>query len=165
MNRSALALLGVLTLVAPVLASTQSLGTFRWQLQPCCNVVTVAVTQVGGIYRLEGTDDRCGGGRDLAAAQGLAFPNPDGTIGFGMTIVAAPGGRPVHVDAEIAVATASGTWRDSVGSMGAFAFTPGSPTATAASCWARTPWLSPARSARSSSPIARRRPSSSRSLQ
>jgi Chaperone of endosialidase/Head domain of trimeric autotransporter adhesin len=103
-------------------AGAQSLGTFRWQLQPYCNVVTVDVTQAGGTYRLEGTDDQCGGGRALASVQGLAFPNPDGTIGVGMTIVTAPGGVPVHVDAEISVATVSGTWRDSAGATGTFAF-------------------------------------------
>jgi hypothetical protein len=98
------------------------LGTFRWQLQPYCNIVTVAVTQTGSTYRLEGTDDQCGAGRDQASVLGTAFPNPDGTIGFGMTIVTAPGGTPVHVDAEISTATASGTWRDSAGGTGTFAF-------------------------------------------
>ncbi len=28
----------------------QPLGTFRWQLQPFCNIVTVAVTQNGAVY-------------------------------------------------------------------------------------------------------------------
>ena len=49
---------------------------------------------------------------------GMAFPNPDGTIGFGLTIVVAPGGAAVHIDAEIALATLSGTWRDSAGATG-----------------------------------------------
>ena len=31
-------------------AEAQSLGTFRWQLQPFCNVVTVNVTQQGAVY-------------------------------------------------------------------------------------------------------------------
>jgi Chaperone of endosialidase/Head domain of trimeric autotransporter adhesin len=109
-------------------AGAQSLGTFRWQLQPYCNLVTVTITQNGGLYRLEGTDDQCGAGRDQAAIVGMAFPNPDGTIGFGLTIVTAPGGVPVHVDAEITVAALSGTWRDSAGGTGTFAFAPGGPT-------------------------------------
>ena len=107
----------------------QTLGSFRWQLQPYCNVVTVTITQVAGVYRLEGTDDQCGGGRDLAAVQGLAFPNPDGTIGFGLTIVTSPGGAPVHVDATIALASLGGSWRDSNGATGSFVFTPGGATA------------------------------------
>ena len=85
----------------------------------------MTITQTGGVYRLEGTDNQCGGGRDQAAVQGLAFPNSDGTIGFGLTIVTAPGGAPVHVDAEIALATLSGTWRDSANGTGTFAFTSG----------------------------------------
>ena len=101
----------------------QPLGTFRWQLQPFCNVVTVAITQNGAVYRLEGTDDQCGNGADAASVTGTAFPNADGSIGFGLNIVTAPGGRPVHVDAEITVGTFSGTWRDSAGASGTFSFT------------------------------------------
>lgn len=122
--------LAVSLLVAlPPLVSAQTLGTFRWQMRPHCNVLTVTVTQTGGVYRVEGTDDQCGGGRDHASVQGLAFPNPDGTIGFGLTIVTAPGGQPVHVDAEISLAGLSGTWRTASGSTGPFSFTPGAPTA------------------------------------
>jgi hypothetical protein len=106
-------------------ADAQPLGTFRWQLQPFCNVVTMAVTQNGAVYRLEGSDDQCGGGADKASVTGTAFPNADGTIGFGLNIVTAPGGRPLHVDAEINLGTFSGTWRDSAGATGTFAFTPG----------------------------------------
>ena len=106
-------------------ANAQPLGTFRWQLQPFCNVITVAVTQNGAVYRLEGTDDQCGNGADAASVTGTAFPNPDGTIGFGFTVVTTPGGRPLHVDAEITTATFSGTWRDSAGATGTFVLTPG----------------------------------------
>jgi hypothetical protein len=106
-------------------ADAQPLGTFRWQLRPFCNVVTVAVTQNGAVYRLEGSDDQCGGGADKASVTGTAFPNADGTIGFGLNIVTTPGGRPLHVDAEINLGTFSGTWRDSAGATGTFVFTPG----------------------------------------
>ena len=109
-------------------AVAQPLGTFRWQLQPFCNVVTVAITQNGPIYRLEGTDDQCGNGADAASVTGTAFPNADGTIGFGLNIVTAPGGRPVHEDAEINLGTLGGTWRDSTGGAGTFALTPGAGT-------------------------------------
>lgn len=102
-------------------ADAQPLGTFSWQLQPYCNVVTVSVTQTGGIYTLDGFDDQCGGAQ-RAAVTGLASPNPDGTIGFGLTIVAAPSGVPVHVAARITLAALSGTWNDSTGASGAFAF-------------------------------------------
>jgi hypothetical protein len=105
-------------------ASAQPLGTYRWQLQPFCNVITVAVVQQGGQYQLHGNDDQCGGAVK-ASVVGLAFQNPNGSIGFGLTIVTAPGGTPVHVDATISIATLGGTWRDSAGNSGTFIFTPG----------------------------------------
>ncbi|MGE0360331.1 MAG: tail fiber domain-containing protein [Vicinamibacterales bacterium] len=110
-------------------ASAQSLGTFRWQLQPYCNVVTVNVVQQGAVYTVDGHDDQCGAPQ-RAPLVGLATPNPDGTIGFGLNVVTVPGGRGVQIDARIALATLSGTWRDSAGNSGTFAFgasTGGSP--------------------------------------
>jgi len=105
-------------------AAAQPLGSFRWQLQPYCNVITVAVVQQGGQYQLDGLDDQCGAAVQ-ASVVGLAFQNPNGSIGFGLNIVTAPGGTPVHVDATISIATLSGTWRDSSGNSGTFIFTPG----------------------------------------
>jgi hypothetical protein len=120
------------TLVVPFLAVTcagpllspaaaQSIGTFRWQLQPFCNVVTVSVTQNGAIYTLDGYDDQCGAPQ-RAPLVGVATPNPDGTIGFGLNVVSVPGGVPVHVDARIDLATLNGTWRDSAGNSGVMRF-------------------------------------------
>ena len=105
-------------------ASAQSLGTFKWQLQSYCNVLSVVVTQTGGVYTLDGFDDQCGTGK-RAPVTGLATPNPDGTIGMGFNIVATPGAASVHVAASIDVATLGGTWRDSAGGSGNFVFTPG----------------------------------------
>jgi hypothetical protein len=109
-------------------ADAQSLGTFRWQLQPYCNIISVVVTQSGGVYRLEGTDDQCGGSNDQASVIGTAFQNPDGTIGFGLNIVTSPGGVALTVHAEIAMPTLSGTWRDNTGNSGTFALTSGAGT-------------------------------------
>ena len=81
-------------------AHAQPLGTFRWQLRPYCNVVSLAVVQEHGLYRLEGTDDQCGNGRDLASVTGLAFPNPDGTIGFMIGMLAAQEPRYI-VDGQV----------------------------------------------------------------
>lgn len=105
-------------------AEPQTLGTLRWQLQPYCNVLTMTIVQDGSQYHVDGTDDLCGAAR-RASVVGLAFPNPDGSIGFGLTTVTAPGGTPIHVDATISVASISGTWRDSAGNSGRFVFTPG----------------------------------------
>ena len=56
---------------------------------------------------------------------GLAFQNPDGTIGFGLSIVAPPGGAAVHITATINLATLGGTWSDSNGNTGTLVFTSG----------------------------------------
>lgn len=98
-------------------ANAQPLGSFRWQQQPYCNVITVNLVQAGTIYHLDGTDDQCGSAT-LASVSGLAFPNPDGSIGFGLTIVTSPGGAAVHLDAAMSLATLGGTWRDSSGQTG-----------------------------------------------
>jgi hypothetical protein len=49
--------------LAASLAEAQPLSTFRWQLQPYCNVVTVNVTQQGAVYTMDGYDDQCGAAR------------------------------------------------------------------------------------------------------
>lgn len=110
-----------------VTASAQTIGTFRWQLQPYCNVLTLTVVQQGAQYQLDGTDDQCGLG-PLGAVNGLAFLNQDGSIGFGLNIVTAPGGTPVHVVAAITLPSLGGTWRDSAGATGTFLLTPGAGT-------------------------------------
>jgi hypothetical protein len=127
MHRSAILLSCAAILALPAWSSAQQLGTFRWQLQPYCNVLTVVVTQVGSVYRVEGTDDQCGAATS-ASVIGTAFQNPNGSIGFGLNLVAAPGGIAAPIDATIALATLSGTWRDSGGSSGTFAFTTGAGT-------------------------------------
>ncbi|MGE4085373.1 MAG: tail fiber domain-containing protein [Vicinamibacterales bacterium] len=104
-------------------AAAQSLGTFRWQLQPYCNVITVVVTQVGSRYRVEGTDDRCGAAQ-TASVIGTAFLNPDGSVGLGLNIVSVPTGLAQPVAATISLATLSGTW-NGTGQSGQFTFTPG----------------------------------------
>lgn len=124
-GHSGLVLLAVIGLLGfDRAAVAQPLGTFQWQLQPYCNLVSLSVTQEGGLYTLRGTDDQCGTPQRAGAA-GLAFQNPDGTIGFGLTIITAPGGLAVHVDATISLLSLSGTWRDSAGNSGPFTFTPG----------------------------------------
>ena len=105
------------------------LGTFRWQLQPFCNIVTVNVVQQAGAFTLDGFDDQCGAPQ-RAPLVGLAAPNPDGSIGLGFHVVTVPGGRGLQIDARISLATASGSWTDSAGNSGTFALgasTGGSP--------------------------------------
>jgi hypothetical protein len=120
--------IGAYTLVASFViagrADGQPIGTFTWQLQPYCNVLTLNVTQTGSVYTLDGYDDQCGAATRASAA-GLAFLNPDGTIGMGVAIVVSPGAAPLHVSAAITLPSVSGTWRDSSGNTGTLAFNPG----------------------------------------
>ena len=119
-------LLAALLLVVPSLpAAAQPLGTFRWQLQPYCNVLTLAVTQNGTVFTLDGVDDLCGSGP--ASAVGTAFLKPDLTVGLGVHLVTTPGAAPVHLTVVLNPATVNGTWTDSAGNAGTFLFNPPSP--------------------------------------
>lgn len=125
----AAALAIVMSLAATSSVEAQPLGTFTWQLQPFCNRVTFAVTQVEGAFMLAGYDDQCGGGADHAAASGVASLNPDGSVNLGISIITPDVGT-VHVDATLDVGTLSGPWRDSFQYDGTLALNgaaPGSP--------------------------------------
>ncbi len=65
--RTALIVLVVSSFWFSVSATAQPLGTFRWQLQPYCNVLTLNISHRGGIYTLDGTDDRCGAAQTASA--------------------------------------------------------------------------------------------------
>lgn len=104
-------------------ANAQPLGTYSWQLAPYCNVVTLNATQNGAVYNVDGYDNQCGTG-SRAAASGMAFLNPNGSIGIGLTIVTTPSGVPVHVESTISLSTLGGTWHDNHGNTGTFIFTP-----------------------------------------
>lgn len=124
----------VLALVFVVVSSgvtgAQSLGVFRWRLDPFCNVVTLTITQDGGVFTLDGYDDQCSFPQ-RAPISGTATLNPDGTVGFGFTIVTAPGGKAVHVDARVSMASLSGPWTDDAGNAGTFTFGAGPASGTA----------------------------------
>ncbi len=102
-------------------ANAQPLGSFSWQLQPFCNVLTVSVTQQGNIYTLDGYDDQCGAPQ-RAPLVGTAGLNPDGTIGFGLHIITVPGGRGLNLEARIPLPSLNGSWSDSIGYSGTFGF-------------------------------------------
>ena len=103
------------------------LGRFAGSCSRYCNVVTLSVTEAGGVYTLDGFDDQCGAAT-RAPLTGTAAPNPDGTVELGFGIVTSPDAVPVHVAVAINTTTLGGTWTDSAGHTGAFAFTPGSGT-------------------------------------
>lgn len=110
--------LTVVGLLLSVPVHAQVIGTFRWQTQPYCNVVTITVNQLGSVYQLTGSDNLCGA--DPAPLTGTAAPSTGGvTLGFTVTTANGPA---VHVSATIELATLSGTWVDSHGNSGVFAF-------------------------------------------
>lgn len=109
----------------PALASAQTLGTFRWNTAPYCNVLTVTVTQVGSAYTIDGFEEQCGGNPRLPL-YGIAVPQPNGTVTLGLSVVQSPGDPdPVNLEAIVSLATFNGTWRDSAGNNGNFTFNPG----------------------------------------
>lgn len=107
----------------PSTAAAQPLGTFRWRTEPYCNVITVTVTPVGGVFTLEGFDEQCGG-NPRQPVRGVALPQANGSITIGVSVVMLPGGTPVNIEAGISPAGLSGTWRDSAGNSGPFTFSP-----------------------------------------
>ncbi|MCC6992443.1 MAG: hypothetical protein IT181_25795 [Acidobacteria bacterium] len=104
-------------------AQAQTVGTFRWQLQPYCNVITTTITQSGGVYTVDGTDDLCGA-NPRAAVTGLAFLNANGTVSFGLSLVVPPSPTAIQLTATIDLGSLGGTWQDSAGNTGAFVFSP-----------------------------------------
>lgn len=117
--------LAVLALGAEgLMAQQETLGTFRWQLRPYCNVLTLTVVRQGTRFHVDGTDDLCSASRH-GAVVGRAFQNPNGSIGLGLVTVTTTGAVGVHIDAVIDLTSVSGTWTDSVGNTGQFVFTSG----------------------------------------
>jgi hypothetical protein len=101
-------------------AEAQSLGSFRWRLDPFAETVTFQVEQQGAVFVLSGFSERPGVAR--SAAYGTAFIRPDGTAGMGFTTVF--DGIASNTDVLLDITTLSGTWRDDSGNAGAFVFQP-----------------------------------------
>lgn len=116
-----IAALGVATFAGATPAFAQVFGTFPWQMQPYCNIVTLTLTNTPAGFTLDGVDDQCGA-TNKASAVGVASFNAAGNVSVNFTIVTAPAGKPVHVAAVVSPANGNGTWTDSVGNSGTFAF-------------------------------------------
>lgn len=101
-------------------ASAQSLGVFRWQMLPYCNVVSLTVIQQGPAYALTGSDNLCGAVQ-AAPVTGTAALNPNGSISLGFMVVT-PTGPAAHISAIVTLPTVSGAWRDADGTSGPFLF-------------------------------------------
>jgi hypothetical protein len=113
----------ILTLSAtPVFA--QSLGTFRWHLQPYGSVLQISVTQQGGIYLLDGIELQCGGNASLPV-NGVAVPQANGSVILGMTTIN-ENGRGIHTRATINTTDFGGFYSDNAGNTNQpFIFNPG----------------------------------------
>ena len=94
-------------------AGAQTIGTFSWRLSPYGSVLTLTVTQRGGVYELIGFESQCGGNLSLPAS-GVAVPQANGTIFFGVTSINERG-RGLHTRGFITLPTLSGTWSDNAG--------------------------------------------------
>lgn len=107
-------------------AAAQVFGTFNWQMQPYCNRVTLTLTSAVTGFTLAGSDDQCGAATK-GSVVGMAVFNADGTVGLNFTIVSSPGGQGTQVSALVSPANGQGTWTDSSGNAGTFAFFAASP--------------------------------------
>ena len=111
-----------LVLVAWGPAFAQDLGTFRWQLAPHCNVITVDVERKGSHYELIGSDDRCGQGPP-ATLHGVALQLNERVVTLGMLTTGREGSAS-GLSATMFVSTLSGFWSDENGNGGEVQFNP-----------------------------------------
>jgi hypothetical protein len=103
-------------------AGAQSLGTFRWQLQPFGSVLNLNVVQQGSIYLLNGFEAQCD--NPSLPAWGVAVPQANGSVFIGVTSITS-GGHGLHTRAFINLTDFSGGWSDNANQSGTFAFNPG----------------------------------------
>ncbi|MEZ5418189.1 MAG: hypothetical protein R2708_12690 [Vicinamibacterales bacterium] len=99
------------------------LGTFRWQLQPYCNVITATVVQLGSIYQVNGTDDQCGAAR-AASVVGLAFPESRRIDRLRPHDRHDARRRPAAHGRQDLARPSAALWTDSAAQTGTFAFVP-----------------------------------------
>lgn len=124
MTHKVLAVVLLLTL-GRVTAPAQVLGTYSWQTQPYCNVVSLRVEQFGGVFQLTGTDNLCGAGTAPVTGTGVLS---GGNVAFGVAINL-PTGRVAHISATIDIGTLAGPWSDADGNSGTFVFSGNAPGA------------------------------------
>lgn len=111
----------VLTGLTAASAGAQTIGTFRWQLSPFCNVLSLTIIQQGSSYELTGTDDGCGTS-GVAPATGTALVSGTSSVVMGITVIAPTGGSRQY-SATINLTNFNGTWTDGDGT-GTFSFNP-----------------------------------------
>jgi hypothetical protein len=116
-------ILAVLVLSATP-AFSQSLGTFRWQVQPYGSVLRISVTQQGDIFLLDGVELQCGGNASLPV-NGVAVPQANGSVILGLTTIN-ENGRGIHTRATVNTSDFNGFYSDNAGNTNQpFVFNPG----------------------------------------
>lgn len=110
---SAFVLAALVFAAAPSAAQAQVLGTFYWQLQPLGSVLNLTITQKGSIFSVEGFEAQCGGNLSLPLT-GVAIPQANGTIFFGLTSINESGSG-LHTRAYMNTSNFGGTWADNTG--------------------------------------------------
>ena len=120
---SALALALFVVSAAP--AGAQTIGTFQWQLKPYGSVLNLTVIQAGNYYEIRGFEAQCGGNLSLPVT-GVAVPQANGTIFFGLTSIH-ENGHGLHTRMYINIANGlNGSWADNAGNFNQVAqFNPG----------------------------------------
>ncbi|HUU33433.1 MAG TPA: hypothetical protein VMW48_05180 [Vicinamibacterales bacterium] len=114
MRSTAQLVLAALILVATsASAQAQVIGTFHWQLQPYGSVLNLTITQKGNLFVLEGLESQCGNNLSLPVT-GIAIPQANGTIFFGVTSIN-ENGRGLHTRAYMNTSNFGGTWSDNAG--------------------------------------------------
>jgi hypothetical protein len=115
---AAAALLGHVDTVA-----AQTIGSFRWNLAPFCNVVTVTVVQVGGAFSLAGSDDQCGL-QSPTAVEGTLVLSPGGTVTGHLIGATTNSANPFMTRVSLNTGNFNGTWQDDRNNSGTFVFNP-----------------------------------------
>ncbi len=113
---------GVLAAASP--AAAQTIGTFRWQLQPYGSVLNLTVVQQGSLFLLSGFEAQCGGNASLPVS-GVAVPQANGQIFIGVTSIT-ENGQGLHTRAFINLSDFNGSWSDNANNSNQpFVFNPG----------------------------------------
>lgn len=137
-------------------ASAQTIGTFRWNIAPFCNVLNLTVTQQGDSFALNGFEESCNDSLPRWPVTGTAIVQADGTITLAVTTIFATGDA-IHTSATLD-ATINGTWTDGVGNDGTFTFNPTTPTGETRLPPSDTPTDQPSAPSSSRTPFPTNRP-------
>ena len=110
-----------LIVAAATTPAAAQFGTYTWQMQPYCNVITLTLAPSPGGATVSGFDNLCGA-PDRASAVGMASQNAGGNVTLSFSVVTTPNARPVHVVAVVNLSNGNGSWTDSGGSTGTMVF-------------------------------------------